>query len=124
MAFESTGRDDKDTRKKIAHARIIIIGCLNSIFWSNGNRGKKKEMKFILKVTCGAETWRLIERYKRKIESVEMYIPIKIHFILDILGIKSKRLSFNLKQIRELTHECMFYPHCSFWPQLRPLDAM
>lgn len=75
VTFNEAGTDSQDIDKRIVQAKKII-GCLNGILWSN-NISKKRKFNIyetMVKSTLlhGAETWRITERYKRKIEAVEM----------------------------------------------------
>ncbi|XP_030758794.1 uncharacterized protein LOC115884375 [Sitophilus oryzae] len=68
-------KDDKDIKKRISQARRTI-GCLNGVFWSN-EAGKKRKINIyqtLVKSSLlyGAETWRITEANRKKLEAVEM----------------------------------------------------
>lgn len=74
VTFNSTGSDTKEIEKRMIQARKII-GCLNSIFWNKEITKKRKfNYETIVKSTLlyGAETWRITEKYKAKVEVIEM----------------------------------------------------
>lgn len=75
VTFDDTGTDTKEIEKRIIQARKIIT-CLNSIFWSKEitKRRKFNIYETMVKSTLlyGAETWRITEKYKAKVEAVEM----------------------------------------------------
>ncbi|XP_030760238.1 uncharacterized protein LOC115885465, partial [Sitophilus oryzae] len=75
ITFDNTGTDGREIEKRIINAKKII-GCLNGILWS---KSIIKRIKFNIHETMiksnllyGAETWRITERYKKRIEAVEM----------------------------------------------------
>lgn len=73
--FDTTGRDDTEIKKRITQARRTI-GCLNGIFWSQ-EIGKKRKLTIyetLVKSSLiyGAETWRMTENNRRKLEATEM----------------------------------------------------
>ena len=75
VTFDSTGKDDKEINKRITQARRTI-GCLNGIFWSEeiGKHRKFNIYDSLIKSSLlyGAETWRITEYNKRRLEAVEM----------------------------------------------------
>lgn len=75
VTFTDTGTDEREIDLRIVQARKAI-SCLNSILWSKEITKKRKYNIYesMIKSTLlyGAETWRLTERYKKKIEAVEM----------------------------------------------------
>ncbi|XP_030759306.1 uncharacterized protein LOC115884770 [Sitophilus oryzae] len=73
--YSRTAKDDKDIKKRISQARRTI-GCLNGVFWSN-EAGKKRKINIyqtLVKSSLlyGAETWRITEANRKKLEAVEM----------------------------------------------------
>ncbi|XP_030757399.1 uncharacterized protein LOC115883217 [Sitophilus oryzae] len=75
VIFDRTAKDDKDIKKRISQARRTI-GCLNGVFWSN-EAGKKRKINIyqtLVKSSLlyGAETWRITEANRKKLEAVEM----------------------------------------------------
>ncbi|XP_044744708.1 uncharacterized protein LOC123306668 [Coccinella septempunctata] len=73
VIFDTTGKEDKEIKKRITRK---TIGCLNGIFWSQqiGKQRKYNIYETIIKsgLLYGAETWRITERNRRKLEAVEM----------------------------------------------------
>lgn len=75
VEFDTTGKDDREIKKRITHARRLI-GCLNGVLWSS-NIGKKRKHNIyetIIKSSLlyGAETWTISESNRRKLEATEM----------------------------------------------------
>lgn len=75
VVFDTTGKDDNEIRKRDVQARKTI-GCLNGIFWSQeiGKQRKYTIYDTLIKSSLlyGAETWRITENTKRKLEALEM----------------------------------------------------
>lgn len=75
VVFDTTGTDDKEIKKRVTQARRTI-GCLNNILWSKeiGKHRKYNIYNTMIKSSLlyGAETWRLTETNKRRLEAVEM----------------------------------------------------
>ncbi|XP_045463869.1 uncharacterized protein LOC123673432 [Harmonia axyridis] len=75
VEFDSTGKDDKEIKKRITQARRTI-GCLNGIWWSSdiGRKQKYTIYETFVKsaLIYGAETWRITENNRRKLEATEM----------------------------------------------------
>lgn len=75
VTFDSTGTDVKEIEKRIVQAKKVI-GCLNGILWSKEITKKRKYNIYetMIKSTLlyGAETWRVSEKQKKKLETVEM----------------------------------------------------
>lgn len=73
--LDVTFDDNKRIEKPIIHAKKII-GCLSGIFWNRkiAKRRKLNILETMVKSTLpyGAETWRMMEKYKVRVESVEM----------------------------------------------------
>lgn len=75
VMYNTEGTDEQEINIRVTQARKAIK-CLNGILW-NKNISKKRKFNIyeaIIKsiLTYGAETWRLTEKNKRKIEAVEM----------------------------------------------------
>jgi len=75
VILDTSGTDDKEIRSRVMVARKCIT-CLNGTLWS---KDKRKERKFntynaLIKSSLlyGAETWRLTENNKRRVEATEM----------------------------------------------------
>ncbi|XP_044760299.1 uncharacterized protein LOC123317755 [Coccinella septempunctata] len=75
VIFDSTGTDNHEIERRITTAKKAI-SCLNGILW---NKNITKRRKFNIYETLvkssllyGSENWRLTEKYKRKLEAVEM----------------------------------------------------
>lgn len=75
VEFDTSGKDDREIQKRITQARRII-GCLNGILWSNeiGKQRKYNIYETLIKscLTYGAETWKITEQNRRKLEATEM----------------------------------------------------
>lgn len=75
ITFDNTGTDGREIEKRIINAKKII-GCLNGILWSKSITKRRKfniyETMIKSNLLYGAETWRITERYKKRIEAVEM----------------------------------------------------
>lgn len=75
VKFDSSGSDNREIRHRINQAKKII-GCLNSIFWNTfiGKKRKYSIYNTMIKsnLLYGAETWRITEENKRRLETVEM----------------------------------------------------
>lgn len=75
VTFDKTGTDDKEITSRIIQAKRAIR-CLNNILWSTQISNKRKfniyETMIKSSLLYDAETWRLTEKNKNKIEVVEM----------------------------------------------------
>lgn len=75
VIFDSSGSDTNEIRKRITQAKKAI-GSLNSVFWSREiGKGRKYNIyNSMIKsnLLYGAETWRITEENKRRLETVEM----------------------------------------------------
>ena len=75
VIFDTSGRDDKEIRSRIIHARKCTP-CLNGILWSKDIRKARKLNIYnaLIKSSLlyGSETWRLTENNKRRVEATEM----------------------------------------------------
>ncbi|XP_072392161.1 uncharacterized protein [Diabrotica undecimpunctata] len=75
VIFYRTGKDDEEIKKRVTQARRTI-GCLNEIRWSSeiGIKRKYNIYKTLIKssLVYGAETWRITENNRKKLEAVEM----------------------------------------------------
>ena len=75
--FYTSGTDDKEIRSRVIQARKCIT-CLNGILWSKDIRKKRKlniySYNALIKSSLlyGAETWRITENNKRRVEATEM----------------------------------------------------
>ncbi|XP_044745272.1 uncharacterized protein LOC123307119 [Coccinella septempunctata] len=75
VIFDSTGTDNKEIERRITTAKKAR-SCLNGILW---NKNISKRRKFNIYETLvkssllyGSENWRLTDKYKRRLEAVEM----------------------------------------------------
>lgn len=75
VVFDTTGKDDREIKKRITQAKRMI-GCLNGVFWSTEIKKKLKiniyETLVKSSLLYGAESWRITEANRRKLEAVEM----------------------------------------------------
>ena len=75
VIFDTGGTDDKEIRSRVIQARKCIA-CLNGILWSKDIRKERKlniyNVLIKSSLLCGAETWRLTENNKRRVEATEM----------------------------------------------------
>ncbi|KAL3282947.1 hypothetical protein HHI36_006105 [Cryptolaemus montrouzieri] len=67
--------DGKEIERRITQAKQVI-GSLNSVFWSGeitkGRKMRVYEAMVRSSLLYGSETWRLTERFKSRLEVVEM----------------------------------------------------
>jgi len=75
VIFDTSGTDDKEMRSRVIQVRKCSA-CLNGILWSKDIRKKRKLNIYnaLIKSSLlyGAETWRLTENNKRRVEATEM----------------------------------------------------
>ena len=75
VIFDTSGTDDKEIRSNVIQARKCIA-CLNGILWSKDIRKERKLNIYnaLIKSSLlyGAETWRLTENNKRRVEATEI----------------------------------------------------
>lgn len=74
VLFDSTGIDNREIEHRITQGKRAI-SCLNGIFWSNiAKKCKFNIYEAMVKSVplYGAETWRLTDRYAKRLEAVEM----------------------------------------------------
>jgi hypothetical protein len=76
VIFDTSGTDDKEIRSRVMQTRKCIA-CLNGVLWSKDIRKERKLNIYnaLIKSSLlyGAETWRLTENNKRRVEATEMY---------------------------------------------------
>lgn len=75
VVFDRTGTDDKEIRARISQAKKGV-SCLNGILWSKHINKKRKYNIYnsMIKTNLiyGAETWRLTEKNRKRVEAAEM----------------------------------------------------
>ncbi|KAL3276998.1 hypothetical protein HHI36_012360, partial [Cryptolaemus montrouzieri] len=75
--FDDTGTDGREIEKRLTQAKQVI-GFLNSVFWSGeitkGRKMRVYEAMVKSSLLYGSETCRLIERFKSRLEAVEMHV--------------------------------------------------
>jgi len=75
VIFDTSGTDDKEIRSRVIQARKCIA-CLNGVLWSKDIRKERKLNIYNVLIKSsllyGAETWRLTENNKRRVEATEM----------------------------------------------------
>jgi hypothetical protein len=75
VSFGTSGTDDKEMRSRVIQARKCVA-CLNGILWNKDIRMERKLNIYnaLIKSSLlyGAETWRLTENNKRRVEGTEM----------------------------------------------------
>ena len=73
--FDTSGTDDKEIRSRVIQARKCIA-CLKGILWSKDIRKEKKLNIYNTlsksSLLYGAETWRLTENNRIRVEATEM----------------------------------------------------
>ncbi|XP_012228171.2 uncharacterized protein [Linepithema humile] len=75
VTFDRTATNNREIQARTTQARRII-GCINEILWSSEISKQRKYNVYNTSVKSsllyGAETWRITEQNKRKLEAVEM----------------------------------------------------
>ncbi|KAH1008987.1 hypothetical protein HUJ04_001416 [Dendroctonus ponderosae] len=80
ITFDNTGTDVKEIEKRLVKAKKQI-GYLNGILWSKEITTKRKfniyERMVKSSILYEAETWRVTDRQKKKVDAVEMHAIIR-----------------------------------------------